>query len=413
MRKIKRTRIIIVSSYDFPFAGAPWRRIEYFANFISECNMEVYVIGSLLPNRRLSEILRKANGIIYNRFIIFNLQWHINHSNWFIELFNILGTIPALFASLILRPKIILVSLPHIEQLPTMYLAAKLVNARLVVDIRDPFEYWLNWTKGFTRKIFSFIIMVDYTILRRADLVLAVTPGLVRLLAVQGVHAQLVMNGADMRVFRPYPRHEARKKLGLNNDAMVLIFSGRLGGYYDAIPLLRAIARLPDELKKKVVLLLVGGFGDATYAKKFVRVAKELRLSSNIKVLQQIQETRTLAEILSAARAGVITHVASELYDPAIPVKFYEYLACGVPVIALTRRGSELWRLITKWGVGFACEQHDLDCIRKALEKIFDENTIESIRANVLRVRPLIDRRRAAEKLYSLLCELLEPRRNA
>jgi glycosyltransferase involved in cell wall biosynthesis len=221
------------------------------------------------------------------------------------------------------------------------------------------------------------------------------------------------MNGADVYTFRPYPRFEARRKLGLSDDAVIFVFNGYLGGYYDATSLLQAVARLPSELKKKVVFLLVGGFGDATYARKFVRVAKELRLSSNIKVLQPMRDARTLAEILSAADVGVITRVNSEVYDPAIPAKFYEYLACGLPVIALARRGSELWRQIEEWDVGFACEPHDLDCITRALEKIFDESSMESIRSNVLRVRPLIDRHRAAEKLYKLLRELLEPRRDA
>jgi glycosyltransferase involved in cell wall biosynthesis len=215
------------------------------------------------------------------------------------------------------------------------------------------------------------------------------------------------MNGADTRVFRPRSQHEARKP-PLSEDKVTLVFNGYLGNYYDAIPLLQAIARLPDKLKGKVVLLLVGGFSDASYARKFVRVAKELRLSGDIKVLQPIQDARTLADVLSAADMGVITRVVSELYDPTIPAKFYEYVACGLPVIALVRRGSELWRLIEKWEVGFACEPHDLDCVARALEKIFDKSVMESIRANVLRVRPFIDRRRAAEKLNSLLCELLE-----
>jgi glycosyltransferase involved in cell wall biosynthesis len=412
MVKIKNNKIIIISGYDFPFIGAPWRRIEYFASFISK-QMEVYVLGALSPSRNLSQVFRKAKGIVHDTFVILNLQWRINYSNWFIEIFNILGTIPALFASLVLRPKIVFVSLPHLEQLPTMYIAAKLMSARLIVDVRDPLEYWLNWTKGFTRKFFALIIMINFSIMRRADMVVAVSPSLVSLLAKQGVRARLVMNGADVRVFQPYPHHEARRKLGLSDDAVVLVFSGRLGGYYDATPLLQAVAKLPNVLKKKVVFLLVGGFGDVTYAKKFMQAAKELRLTNNIKVLQPIQDARTLAEILSAANVGTITHVTSELYDPAIPAKFYEYLACGLPVIALTRRGSELWRLIAKWKVGFACEQHDLDCITRTLEKIFDESIMESTRTNVLRVRPLIDRRRTAEKLYSLLCELLEPRRNA
>jgi hypothetical protein len=79
------------------------------------------------------------------------------------------------------------------------------------------------------------------------------------------------MNGADTRVFRPQSQHEARK-LRLSEDKVMLAFNGYLGNYYDAIPLLQAIARLPDELKRKV-LLLIGGFAGASYAKKFVRVA--------------------------------------------------------------------------------------------------------------------------------------------
>jgi glycosyltransferase involved in cell wall biosynthesis len=192
----------------------------------------------------------------------------------------------------------------------------------------------------------------------------------------------------------------------LSEDKVTLVFNGYLGNYYDAIPLLQAISRLPDELKSKVVVLLVGGFTDASYARKFVRVAKELRLSRNIKVLQPIQDARELAEVLSVANAGIITFVSSELYDLAIPAKFYEYVACGLPVIALVRRGSELWRLIEEWGVGFACEPHDLDCITRALEKIFDESIMEGIISTILRIRPLIDRRRAAEKLYRLLYEI-------
>ncbi|WP_148682151.1 glycosyltransferase [Thermofilum adornatum] len=409
----KDTKLVIVCNYTFPLAGAPWRRIEYFSNFLSRYKMDVTVIGAIELGRETSKMIKAIRGIKYDKFRVFNLQWRIGIFALIIEIFNFIGTFPLLIILPVLKPKIVYISIPYIETLPTAYLVARLIDAKIVIDVRDPLEYWPSWTKGFTRKFFGFLTLLDYILMRKSDLVLAVTPGLIRLLAQQGIVAHLVMNGADTQIFRPYPRSEVRRKLGLNDDAIVLVFSGRLGGYYDAIPLLHGIARLSNALKKKVVLLLVGGFGDASYASKFVRIAKELHLSSNIKVLQPILDARTLAEVLSAANAGVVTHVTSELYDPAIPVKFYEYLACGLPVIALSRRGSELWRLIEKWGVGFACEQHDLDCITRALEKIFDESTMESIRANVLRVRLLIDRRRAAEKLYSLLRELLEPKRDA
>ena len=398
---------------SLPRSGAPWRRIEYFANFLTTRGMLVNVVGALQPERNMKNVFRNAKGIIYDKFRVFNFQWQINILNLMVEIFNLIGTFPIFLISLILRPNVIVVSIPYIEPLPIAYITAKFLKIKLIVDVRDPLDYWPSWTKGFTRKLFSFMNIINYSIMRRADLVLAVTPSLVSLLAKQGVRARLVMNGADVYTFRPYPRFEARRKLGLSDDAVIFVFNGYLGGYYDATSLLQAVARLPSELKKKVVFLLVGGFGDATYARKFVRVAKELRLSSNIKVLQPMRDARTLAEILSAADVGVITRVSSELYDPAIPAKFYEYLACGLPVIALVRRGSELWRQIEEWDAGFACEPHDLDCITRALEKIFDESSMESIRSNVLRVRPLIDRHRAAEKLYKLLRELLEPRRDA
>jgi glycosyltransferase involved in cell wall biosynthesis len=392
--------------------GAVWRRLGYFAEYLPLKGWKVFVLGALSPTRELLKSLHRLITVKRSgKYALFNFQLRLDLLGWPSLIINILSSLPVLIVALVLRPDILLISIPWHDILPMAYAAAKLSGSKLVIDVRDPLEYWLHVSRGLSRRFYSLLVMLDYALMRKADLVVTVTPGLAKLLAKHGVRAHLVMNGADTRVFRPRSQHESGK-LPLCENKVTLVFNGYLGNYYDAIPLLQAIAKLPGELKRKVVLLLVGGFTDASYTRKFVRVAKELHLSGNVKVLRPIQDARKLAEVLSAADVGVITRVTSELYDPAIPAKFYEYLACGLPVIALTRRGSELWRLITKWGVGFACEPHDIDCITEALEKIFDESTMESIRVNVLSVRPLIDRRRAAEKLYSLLRELLEPKRN-
>jgi glycosyltransferase involved in cell wall biosynthesis len=402
-----RHRIVIASTFHLPMPGAAWRRLGYFAEYFSLRGWNVFVIGALSPTRELLRFpMKLATVKCPEKYALFNLQLRLHLLSLSSLIINILGSLPVLIVALVLRPSVLLVSIPGYDVLPMAYIAAKLSGSKLVIDVRDPPEELLHISKGFSRRLYSLLVTLDYVLMRRADLVVTVTPGLAELLARHGVRAHLVMNGADTQVFRPRSQHEARKP-HLSEDKVTLVFNGYLGNYYDAIPLLQAISRLPDELKSKVVLLLVGGFTDASYARKFVRVAKELRLSGNIKVLQPIQDARTLAEILSAADVGVITRVSSELYDPAIPAKFYEYVACGLPVIALVRRGSELWRLIEEWGVGFACEPHDLDCITRALEKIFDESTMEGIISTILRIRPLIDRRRAAEKLHRLLYEII------
>jgi len=405
--------ILVVCNFSLPLPGAPWRRIEYLASFLSERGMRVDVIGALQLCRSLKSIFKYARGIAYTNFKIFNIQLRIDIPNWIVGIFNLLGAFPILVISLVKRPGIILVSLPHIEPLPLAYIVAKLLKSKLIVDLRDPLEYWSQWTKGLTRVFYSFLVTLNYALMRKADLTLAVTPGLVRMLAKRGVRAHLVENGADTRVFQPYYSYETREKLGLNSDEVVLVFNGRLGNYYDITPLLYAIAKLPSEVKRKARLLLIGGFWDPAYARKFLDTVRKLRLQSSVKVLKPVQDARTLTEILSAANVGVIARVTSELFDPAIPAKFYEYLACGLPVLALVRRGSELWELIVKWRVGFACEPDDHDCIVSTLKRVFDENLMKDIRANVLRARPLIDRSRAAERLYSMICELLEPKRES
>lgn len=388
--------------------GAPWRRISYFAEYLSSKGWNVLVLGALSPTREsLRPQLRRSSAKHATPFALRNLQLRLDLLGWPSPLVNVLGSLPIIIVALIFRPDVLLVSIPWYDVLPIAYIGAKLSGAKLVVDVRDPLEYWSQWTKGFTHRFSKLLTALNYALLRKSDLVLAVTPGLVKLLAKQGVRARLVMNGADTRVFRPYPSSGARKELGLSDEEIVLVFNGYLGNYYDAIPLLRAIAEFPSEVRGKIKLLLIGGFVDPAYARKFLDVIKKLYLYKHVKIHRPVKNARTLAKILSAANAGVITHVASELYDPAVPVKLYEYLACGLPVFALTRHGSELWKWVTKWEIGFACEPNDRECIIYTLGKILDENMMKNLRTNVLHVKPLIDRRHAAKKLYVMLCELL------
>jgi glycosyltransferase involved in cell wall biosynthesis len=405
---ISRPKIMIVSTFYLPMPGAVWRRLSYFAEYLSSRDFQVFVLGAFSPTREMIRLPIRLTVKRSGTYQLFNFQLRVNMLGWHFLIPNILGSLSVLIVALIRRPNVLLVSLPAHDVLPIAYVAAKLSRSKLVIDVRDPLEYLLHASKGFSRRLYSLLIKLDYVLMRKANLVITVTPGLAKWLAKHGIRAHLVMNGADTRVFRPRFQHESPGKIFLSKNKLILVFNGYLGNYYDAIPLLQGIAKLPDELKRKTFMLVVGGFMNASYAKKFIRVTKELHLSSNIKVMRPIQDAPNLAEILSVAKAGVITLVASELFDLAIPAKFYEYLACGLPIIVVSRRGSDLWRLTTKWGVGFACEPHDLDCITKAIQKIFDEGTIGSIRANVLRVRPLIDRRRGAEKLYCLICELLK-----
>lgn len=147
MFKNKRFEIVIISGYSFPFAGAPWRRIEYFANFFSGKSINVYVIGTLLTSRNLVKIIKKAKRTVNDGYKNLNLPLRIEHPHWFTEGFQLNRCYSRALGSVTVETS----SIPHMEQLLAAYIAAKLLKAKLVVDVRDHLEYWLLWTKGFSQ----------------------------------------------------------------------------------------------------------------------------------------------------------------------------------------------------------------------------------------------------------------------
>ncbi len=404
----KKAKIVFFTSYLLPYPGAVWRRIGYFAEYFTREGFDVYVFGAITLERGIAKKISQINTVCKNHYFkLFNFQLRIPLSSWPFQIFNmIVGPLPNIVNMLLFKPKIVIISIPYIELLPLTFLGAKLIDAKIIIDVRDPMEYWVFWNKGLTRKLYMFISRLSYFLMRNAHATITVTPELARFLSRNGVYARVIRNGADIKLFKPYARGDARKHLRLAEDLLIIVMNGPLGWYYDAIPILKAIKLLPPNLKEKVLLLIVGGFSDPNYAREFAAFVVKNRLNENVKILGKIAETNKLAKILSAADIGLIPHSEDPLLDFAIPVKFYEYVACGIPVLALTRKGSALWNIVNSWGVGYALEPNDVCSIAHAILDISAKSHF--FREKVLQMRGVVDRRRGAEKLIALVRDLLE-----
>jgi len=112
--------------------------------------------------------------------------------------------------------------------------------------------------------------------------------------------------------------------------------------------------------------------------------------------------------LYSAADLGLIPRVDDPAFDYSLPVKFYEYIAMGLPVLALCRRESELARTIVENGLGFVCEPSDEACIEHAIEALLQNPEIyNEIKGKVLKYRKLIDRRIGGAVLSAILKYLM------
>jgi glycosyltransferase involved in cell wall biosynthesis len=159
----------------------------------------------------------------------------------------------------------------------------------------------------------------------RADLVLASAPELVRRMRRISSNVLEAPNVADTELFSkalsPGPEDAAMAAM----PEPRLLFTGAISGIKLDLALLLELARARPEWS--IALIGPVGLGDPHTD------VSALERQPNIHLLGKRPYER-LPEVLRAADAGLIPYVRSTLTDSIFPMKVYEYLAAGLPVVA-------------------------------------------------------------------------------
>ena len=137
---------------------------------------------------------------------------------------------------------------------------------------------------------------------------------------------QVIPCGVDMEVFKPMPRDEARRELGLG-DENVLLYVGRVQPLKGPELLLESVARL--DLNEGLKVLIVGGdvTGDEEVT-KVRRLAEELRIDHLVSFEGTVPHKR-LVHYYNAADLCVVP----SFYE-SFGLVAAEAMACGTPVVA-------------------------------------------------------------------------------
>jgi len=378
-------------------AEAAYKRLGYFIKYLKLRNLVISCIGFLQLYR--SGIIKPSREC-YKLPVIFSTR------NPIIDLMiNSIYSMSVLVIILFLRPKIVILSSPDSYPVVATSLGCKLAGSKLIIDIRDPQEELIvhKYKSGFSGLIAKIYRKINYSIYRRSNLVLGVTEKLVRTMATEvGRHVHLIPNGADLSIFKPLNKEEARLKLGLSRESLLIGYVGGLSsyGYYDILPILRAIRKAGRELGIDIKLVLAGPIYD-DYMRRIIEGFRDEL------VYLGVLDTDSVIAILSACDLGVIPRIGDPIYDYAIPVKFYEYVATGLPIIVIARKQSELAEIVEKNKLGILCDPQDYICLEKAIETLaMNKGLIDEFRKNVLTFRKYIDRRIGAERLFKLIVEL-------
>jgi len=394
-----RSRDVLVVCTYLRETEAAYRRLSYFIKYLRSRMLEVSCTGFL--QRFRSGIIRPSRQC-YSLPILFFTRDHITNL-----LINSLFSMFVAIVILFLRPKVVILSIPDSYPVLATYLGCKLVRSKLIIDIRDPQEELMVYRykkcfSGFIAKIYR---QINYSIYRRSNAVLGATEKLVGTIAKEiGNIVYLIPNGADLNIFKPLDKEEARLRLGLSQETLFIGYVGGLSlyGYYNILPILAAIRKVRRELGIGIKLVAAGPIYDDSMRRIIEGFRDEF-------VYLGVLDTKGVITLLSACDLGVIPRIGDPIYDYAIPVKFYEYVATGLPIIVIARKRSELAEVVEKNKLGIICEPQDHICLEKAIETLaMNGGLIDGLRKNVLAFKKYVDRKIGAERLFKLISELMQ-----
>ena len=147
----------------------------------------------------------------------------------------------------------------------------------------------------------------------------------------------VVTNGADPEVFHPMDKIMCREKLGFDARGKFLVFAGSLKRWHG---IERIVGIMPDLLKKIPDLNLII-VGDGEKKKEIKGLIRKLKLEKSTALTGRVS-FEDVPYYMNMADICIAPYFEPELDETGIsPLKIYEYLACGRPVITNPVGGLE------------------------------------------------------------------------
>jgi glycosyltransferase involved in cell wall biosynthesis len=218
--------------------------------------------------------------------------------------------------------------------------------------------------------IFSILDTFHRWNVRKSDRIVTVTRGIKKEISRRyGVNAErisIITNGVDLKRFCPAPRGEARKSVGLSQSHQ---YVGFVGGLFPWHGLDQLVMAAPYVLKAKPrTRFVIVGTG-LMYAP--LRATVEQRKLNEAFVFTGSVPFNAVPNYVNSFNVCVVFFKRVRK-DPGDPIKLYEYLACGRPVVASNVTGYG--DTVESIGAGLSVNSEDPIATADAILKLLRNN---------------------------------------
>ncbi len=226
-------------------------------------------------------------------------------------------------------------------------------------------------------------VIGEEQVVEAADLIIANTEDerhqLVDLYDAEADRLRVITPGVDLEVFRPGSQRDARDRLGISRDALVVMFVGRIQPLKAPDVVIRATAELLErrpDLRDRLVVPVIGGPSGSGLdtPDSLVHLAKSAGVDDVVRFVPPVEQAR----LVDFYRAASLVCVPS--YNESFGLVAIEAQACGTPVVAANVGG--LPTAVDDGVTGVLVDGHDPSDYARVFERLLtDRGALGRLRA--------------------------------
>jgi colanic acid biosynthesis glycosyl transferase WcaI len=277
-----------------------------------------------------------------------------------------LTSFPIMLRQIFWAPDLVIAVAPAFVCAPTAWLTARLCGAQAWLHMQD-FEVDIAFRMELLRGslLQRAILRMERLILRRFDVVSSISGRMAERLLVKGVEQKRIRyfpNWVDTAHIKPtFASGTYRAQFGIAPDAVVVLFSGTLGGKQGLLVIPEAARLLAS--RQDIFFVICG---DGVMKRKLESACGDL---PNIRLVP-LQPFERLGELLCMADIHLLPQSIGAA-DLVLPSKLSAMLASGRPVIATCLVGTELHGIVSQCGV--VVPPQDSEALARAISGLAED----------------------------------------
>ena len=380
---IKRMKIVIYGINYSPDLVGVGKYTGEFGDWLSKQSHEITVITAhpYYPSWKLNSFFdnffytrNKKNSTVIWRCPIY-VPAKLTTVTRILHLLSFtISSIPILIFNCFLKPDLVIQIAPTIFCAPNTLLISKITRAKSLLHIQD-FEidalFGLNLTsiKSNNSSVKKITLNFESWILKQFDFVSTISYGMLSRAKKKGVlEGRLILfpNWSEVDRFQnTKPSPELLKKLGIQPNKKVILYSGNIGekqGLENVILAAESMLNIPD-----VIFLIVG---DGASKTRLMQMTIDLNLS-NV-VFAPLQEYEDLPKLLASANVHLVIQKRG-VADAVLPSKLTNIFAVGGNVVITADEKTTLGELSKEFpGIAITVESESVSSLVQGIQQALE-----------------------------------------